>query len=286
MRHGLPRIASRTTTRFLLLSGARAAIVSSEDRRSGTVRWFAGEELAAAGISSDGALFLGTDEDGAGRFGVGITETQGEAAGEALKPLVDIRSLTIQGVISQADFELLAQAKSLGDWQAATKFCGRCGGATEIRDGGWKLACTGCGTEQFPRIDPVVIMLVTDGGDRCVLAHEPRFPEKMYSTLAGFVEPGEYVAAAVRRETMEEIGIAFEGRHLLRQPAVAVSAFADAGFDRRGGLDGAEDRCAGMEDARWYGREEVRQMLAGKHPRRAVPAGRTCHCACVDPSLG
>lgn len=260
--------------RFSLLAGAKAAILSSEDRRSASVRWFTAEDLAALGISTSSALFLGVEpRSRAGRFAVTLSDAEAEPHAEALAPLVDLRSLVMQGVIGQDSFGLLSEAKALSEWHMAARFCGRCGAATSVKDGGWKVTCTACETEQFPRVDPVVIMLVTHG-ENCALVHEPRFPEKMYSTLAGFVEPGEDVRSAVRRETREEIGITignvdFFGSQPWPFPhSLMIGCLAQA-LDDTITIDAKE-----ISHARWFGRSEVREMLAAKHRRGLfVPGG-------------
>ena len=119
---------------------------------------------------------------------------------------VDLRSVGWGAPIPEAS--VLAHARGLMHWRARHRFCGVCGAACEPRSAGHVMHCTGCQAEHFPRTDPAVIMLVTRG-DRALLGHSQRFPRaNMYSTLAGFVEPGESVEEAVRREVAEEAGIA------------------------------------------------------------------------------
>ncbi len=164
-------------------------------------------------------------------------------------PIVDLRSLALQGALSAEDLSLLAQAKSLADWNETHRFCGKCGSVPAPVDGGWKRICMSCGREAFPRIDPVVIMLVTDGA-RCVLARETRFPPGMYSAIAGFIEPGDDLEHAVRRETKEEIGLDVEEvRYELSQPwpfphslmlgCLAFTTFKDLHNRSRRARDGA-----------------------------------------------
>jgi NAD+ diphosphatase len=273
-RDFLARLHAAPEARFCALAGSRAAIVSSEDRRHAAVRWFSAADLAALGLPTADALFLGADPaKAAGHFAVILGEAQAEPHAEALAPLVDLRSLVTQGVIGQDAFSLLSQTRMLSEWHASARFCGRCGAATRIHDGGWKVTCTACASEQFPRVDPVVIMLITKDVN-CVLAHEPRFPENMYSTLAGFVEPGEDIRSAVRRETREEIGIElgridFFGSQPWPFPhSVMIGCVAEAMSDHLT-VDKRE-----IEHARWFGRSEVRDMLAGKHHRGLfVPGG-------------
>ena len=99
----------------------------------------------------------------------------------------------MQGVLAPEDQSLAGQARALGQWHENARCCGRCGSATRVKDGGWRRKCWACGTEWFPRTDPVVIMLVTDG-KRCILAHEHRYAANMYSTLAGFIASGGFLA--------------------------------------------------------------------------------------------
>jgi NAD+ diphosphatase len=131
--------------------------------------------------------------------------------------------------------------------------------------GGWKRVCRNCRREEFPRTDPVVIMLVTDGS-RCVLGRERHFAERMYSALAGFVEPGEDIEHAVRRETKEEVGLEIGAvRFALSQPwpfphSLMIGCMAKAEPHP------LVVSTAELEAARWFSRGEVQQMLAGEHP--------------------
>jgi NAD+ diphosphatase len=251
--------------RFLLFIDGKCAILSSADRSLASIRWFDAGALAALGIASHDALFLGLDPEGrGGRFAVALASEQAARHADALRPAVDLRSLALQGVMSADELSLLAQAKSLADWNETHGFCGKCGAPAESTDGGWKRVCTSCGRETFPRIDPVVIMLVTDG-ERCVLAREARFPPGMHSAIAGFIEPGDDLEHAVRRETKEEIGLDVEDvRYQLSQPwpfphslmlgCLAIAKFKDLRIDT-----------AELEAARWFGRDEVAAMLEGRH---------------------
>jgi NAD+ diphosphatase len=108
---------------------------------------------------------------------------------------------------SAGDASVLAYARGLMHWRGKHRFCGVCGAQCTAERGGHVMACASCGTQHFPRTDPAVIMLVTNG-DRALLGHSNRFPNsKMYSTLAGFVEPGESLEEAVAREVLEESGV-------------------------------------------------------------------------------
>jgi NAD+ diphosphatase len=153
---------------------------------------------------------------------------------------------------------LLAYARGLAHWHRTHRFCGRCGSPTEIREAGHVRRCTNpdCGTSHFPRTDPAVIMLVSDG-DRVLLGRKADWPAGRYSVLAGFVEPGETLEAAVAREVMEEAGIAItDARYHSSQPwpfpaSLMLGYFATATTTE---LNVNHDE---LEDARWFTRDEL-----------------------------
>ena len=180
---------------------------------------------------------------------------------------IDLRSLAIQGVLEAHDLAALAQARSYLHWHAVSRFCGRCGGPLHMLRGGIGRACAACGSEVFPRVDPVVIMLAVDG-ERCLLGRQPRFAPGMYSALAGFVEPGETLEEAVRREVKEEAGIivgrvAYHSSQAWPFPSsLMIGCHAEA-LSTKVERDAAE-----LEDCRWFEREEVRLMLDGRHPQQ------------------
>ena len=153
---------------------------------------------------------------------------------------------------------ILAHARGLMHWRSRHRFCGVCGAACEPRSAGNVMACTGCGTQHFPRTDPAVIMLVTRG-DKALLGHSARFPNSvMYSTLAGFVEPGESLEEAVAREVREEAGVPVgRVRYHSSQPwpfpaSIMLGFYADGLADEII-LDDDE-----LTDARWFSRAEMR----------------------------
>lgn len=264
-------------TRFLVLVDGKPVIHSNEERTVASIRWFHREDLARLGLPVGDALFLGIARTTVvGHFAVAATEhwvRHARDAGDVLSPFVDLRSLAAQGIMSSDELSLIGQAKALAAWHDNARCCGHCGGTTHIKDGGWKRKCWACGQEWFPRVDPVAIMLITDGV-RCVLAHEPRFPERMYSTLAGFVEPGEDIECTVRREVREEVGLDVdEVRFHMTQPwpyqhSLMIGCF---GTVRPGQI--TVDRNE-LDDARWFTRADVRQMLEGRHPEGLWVPGR------------
>jgi len=165
----------------------------------------------------------------------------------------------------------LGQAKSLMHWHARHRFCSNCGAPSGVCAAGWRRSCEACGAQHFPRIDPVVIMLVVDGPD-CLLARHAgsrraAHPEGIYSCLAGFVETGETFEDAVRREVLEEVGIGIARvDYLASQPwpfpsSMMIGCIAQAA-SRELTIDPKE-----LEDARWFSRQEAALMLGGAHPQ-------------------
>lgn len=177
----------------------------------------------------------------------------------------DLRSLLYSGSVNDKDAGAIAQAGSMLHWHSMNQYCGRCGAASEMRIGGYRRDCPNCGSKIFPRTDPVVIMLPIQG-ERCVMGRSPHFPPGWYSTLAGFVEPGETIEDAVRRETFEESGITVGRVHYhASQPwpfphSLMIGIHCEAVSDEIN-FDGNE-----LEDCRWFTREDVRLMTKEQHP--------------------
>jgi NAD+ diphosphatase len=224
--------------------------------------FFQPPDAAALGMDSSNAILLG--HDGGGPIVAGIAGLEPEQLPETIKA-IDHRSVYVQGLMSEADLGALAQAAALHSWHASHQYCGRCGHPTEMRAGGYKRLCSSCGAEHFPRTDPVAIMLsVTQ--EKCLLGRGAHFAPGMYSSLAGFIEPGETIEAAVRRETLEEAGIRL-GRVVYHasQPwpfpySLMIGCFGEA-LNEDVRRDEAE-----LEDCRWFGRDEVLDMLEKRHP--------------------
>ncbi|HST95741.1 MAG TPA: NAD(+) diphosphatase [Microvirga sp.] len=185
--------------------------------------------------------------------------------------VTDLRSIAVRGLVPAEELGMLAMAKSMLDWHNRHRFCANCGARTATAQAGFRRDCAACGAQHFPRTDPVVIMLVARG-DKCLLGRQARFPEKMYSCLAGFLEPGETVEAAVRRETFEEAGIRVgEVRYLASQPwpfpsSIMIGCVGEAISEE---IDFDKDE---LEDARWFSKDDVRRMLEGTHEDFAAPS--------------
>ena len=221
-------------------------------------------EARALGRTAE-IVFLGLLER-APRFAVALDP----AAAEALKTrgelvVTDLRSIAVRGLVAADHLPPLAEGKALLNWHARHRFCPNCGAATNLVEGGWRRDCPSCRAQHFPRTDPVVIMLPV-AAERCVLGRSHRFQPGMWSCLAGFVEPGEAIEDAVRRETREEAGILC-GRvsYFASQPwpfptSLMIGCHAEA-LSRDIVVDRAE-----LDDARWFDREEVATMLLRRHP--------------------
>ncbi|MBI1384155.1 MAG: NAD(+) diphosphatase [Rhizobiales bacterium] len=272
----LMELYRQPSSRTMVLVELNPVIVGAGEGVETTLKWFCHEDIVRFELEREIPVFLGIDEDGVGIFALALSEHRARAVHapiETFRPQVDVRSLAIQDVLPRAELAIAGEARALAAWHRAQRCCGHCGGSNRKRDGGWKLTCWACGQDHFPRTDPVVIMLIEDG-DRCLLGHEPRFPEGLYSTLAGFVEPGEDIENAVRRETKEEAGIEI-GRvaYVQSQPwpfphSIMIGCWAEA-LSRDIVVDPTE-----VVDARWFTREEVRRMLEDKHELNLRVPGR------------
>jgi NAD+ diphosphatase len=177
----------------------------------------------------------------------------------------EFKDLRFIGTVLPLDeANLAAHARALVLWHSATLYCGKCGSASQPDASGNVRRCSNadCGTEIFPRTDPAIIVLVADG-DRCVLGRQPSWPEGRYSTIAGFVEPGESLEDAVRREVYEETNIRVGAVHYhSAQPWPFPSALM-LGFTAEAISDDIVLNDGELEDARWFTREELRSGNVG-----------------------
>lgn len=171
------------------------------------------------------------------------------------------RAWQLMTQLAPPDLAIYGGARSLVDWHARHRFCARCGSPTKLVKGGWQRHCDNCGADHFPRTDPVTIMLV-EHEDRLLLGRQPRFPPRMYSALAGFVEPGETIEEAVAREIHEEAGVRVRDvKYIASQPwpfpsqlMIGCTSVAD---DPTLNIDKTE-----LEDARWFTRAELMEARA------------------------
>jgi NAD+ diphosphatase len=236
--------------RLLGLSGLEPMIASE-----GGLHWHSMADAAA-----DAELILLGLHDGKPHF-VALTEVQGDA----MRSPAMFRALSL---LPGEDAAIYGTARSLIDWHNGHKFCGKCGGGTVMFRAGWGRKCEGCNTEHFPRTDPVVIMLAEFEG-KALVGRQSRFPAGNYSALAGFLEPGESIEEAVRRELFEESGIRTGAvRYITSQPwpfgtsQLMIACIADAEDDKIT-LDTNE-----LEAAMWITKEEAQASLADEPGKR------------------
>ncbi len=209
-----------------------------------------GAETALLGLDGDSACFA-LDLTAA----LETPESHPALAGRGA--FAELRS--VGALLPATEAALGAYARGLMWWHQRHRFCGVCGATTLPREGGHVRACTdaACAAQHFPRTDPAVIMLVHDGNDRCVLGRQPRFAPGLYSTLAGFVEPGESLEEAVAREVFEEVGLRVgEVSYFSSQPWPFPSSLM-LGFYARATSSEITVQPDEIEHARWFSRAEL-----------------------------
>ncbi len=246
--------------RFLPLWRLEALI----DGAAPAIAWLDGAAVAEDMAAGAQSVLLGLD-GAVAHFAVDLSARSEDARGKP--PFADKGAFhdvrRIAGQVPRGDAAILAQARSMIDWHARHGFCAQCGGPTRSSADGYVRRCTdqACDAQHFPRTDPVVIMLVTDG-ERCLVGRSGRFAIKLYSALAGFLEPGETIEEGVRREVMEEAGIKVGAvRYHSSQPwpypsSLMIGCIADA-LTTDIHVDGEE-----LEDAHWFGRDVMREAVA------------------------
>lgn len=228
--------------------------------------------------AAETAVFLGLD-DGQARFARDISawepndvaDTVGAFSDPSEQSHPDVKDATFgelranMMLLSPRDAELIATGKALLEWHRTHRFCARCGGASTLAMAGWQRDCAACDGHHFPRTDPVVIMLITRGNS-VLMGRSPGWPEGMFSLLAGFVEPGETIEAAVRREVFEEAGVRVgDVGYLASQPwpFPASLMFGCHGHATSDDITIDPDE---IEAAMWVSRETMMQAMAGDVP--------------------
>ena len=221
--------------------------------------------LKSAMDARTGAVFLGLI-DGVAHFALDLSPlhdpvTELGLAGAAT--FADVRS--VAPTLPEGEASIVAQGRQMLDWHARHRYCAVCGHTTAVKEAGYMRECDECDAQHFPRTDPVVIMLVHDDR-RCLLGRQAGWPAQMWSALAGFVEAGETLEDAVRREVMEEAGIAVgDVRYHASQPwpfpaSLMIGCMARAESEAIT-VDKSE-----LEDAQWFERERVLRALRTPGP--------------------
>lgn len=202
--------------------------------------------------------------DGVSHYAIDVSSLADPAAELGLAEVAEFMDLrAVAGQLSGEENAVVAQARALVDWHATHPFCARCGAPTRMAQGGALRRCDKCTAEHFPRVNPVVIMLVVLG-DRCLLGRQAGWPRGMFSTLAGFIETGETIEEAVRREVREESGIRIGSvRYCSSQPwpfpsSLMIGCVAEA-LSEEIHIDPHE-----IEEARWFARDAVLRACQGQ----------------------
>lgn len=258
----LGQLQSSVHARYLLVRRGRVKVEPDAPAR---IAWIRRRDADSLGLDTPVFIFLGRYE-GTPRFAIVPREPpltaddrfQTNADGDGY---VGLRRAATTMVPAEA--QMAAHAVHMSNWINRNRHCGSCALPMQVLEGGHKLLCSspGCGREEFPRTDPVVIMLVVCE-NRCLLARQPKFPPRFYSAIAGFVEPGETLEDAVRREVQEEAGVAVgDVAYVGSQPwpfptslmvgYIAQAKTTDFKLDRRE-----------LEDGRWFERTEVERMIS------------------------
>ncbi|WP_245708630.1 NAD(+) diphosphatase [Ruania alba] len=229
-------------------------------------------------------IYLGRDEDA--DYLAAITSEQattGLARGmddpQGAVTSAELRMLTLRDIgwmLSGAEAGLAATALALANWHATHGFCPRCGAATDVVESGWVRRCPDDGSQHFPRTDPAVIMAITDPEDRLLLGHAAHWPEGQFSVPAGFVEPGESLESAVRREVLEETAVrVHEVTYAASQPwpfpASLMLGFRGRTDDREATPDGVE-----VTAARFVTREQIAEEWRTGQTRLPRPTSIAC----------
>jgi NAD+ diphosphatase len=239
----LPRLLGEPATRVLDVADGRTPVNADRELML--------REPSIADDPAD-AAYLGDDD-----AGTSYVVVRGSTAGEGWVTLRDVGT-----ALDDQSGNLLAEAVSLTNWHASHTHCPRCGAPTVSAQAGWTRVCSREGSEHYPRTDPAVIMAVVDDDDRLLLGHGTIWPAGRMSTLAGFVEPGESLEAAVRREVGEEVGIEigdviYRGSQPWPFPASIMLGFRAYATTTEIRVDGAE-----VDDARWFSRESMDAAIA------------------------
>lgn len=270
---GLRALYAAPTTQVLPMW--RGKPLCNKDRPA-SLAWLASDHRVFDGIDA-APIFLGQNDEGA-KFAKDISAWEPDDDLSTVGAFLDLSEqwhpeaaegqffLELRRImtwLSPEDAELAATSKALIEWHNTHQFCSRCGKKTQISQGGWQMDCPDCGRHHFPRTDPVVIMLITHGNS-VLMGRSHGWPEGMYSLLAGFIEPGETMEAAVRRETFEEAGVKVgQVEYLSSQPwpfpgSLMFGCRGDA-LTTQINIDPNE-----LDDAKWMTREQMLAVMAGE----------------------
>ncbi len=256
-------------TRVALFQGDKPLIALSDRATPGEIGWLALSDARLLHIDRSAFYLLGKTAGGHARFVCDIHRDGEDFDTEAdlysdIGKFIDLRSVGLQGLVRNPDLSILALGKSMTSWHRSHQFCSTCGAPSVSMEGGIRRHCHTCHTNHFPRTDPVVIMLIVHG-DECLLGRDANYNQGQYSTLAGFVDQGETIEEAVRREIKEEtrIDVGAVSYHTSQPwpfPSTLMIGCHGEALNYDIHIDDHE-----IEHARWFSRNEVRSMFDNTH---------------------
>jgi len=255
---------------FAPFQGDKPLIALSNNSVMGDIAWLPLSDSRVQHIDRSAFYLLGNTAEGQARFVCDIHDEGADFDVEAALysnagKFIDLRSVGLQGLIPNHSLGILAHGKSMTSWHCSHRFCSTCGAASLAVDGGIRRHCPRCNANHFPRTDPVVIMLIEHGSE-CLLGRGANYNEGQYSTLAGFVDQGETIEEAVRREIMEETRIEVgKVSYFTSQPWPFPSTLMIGCHGKALSYDIHIDDHE-IEHARWFSREEVGLMFEKTHP--------------------
>lgn len=261
----LAELRARPDSRLVAFWRGKPLAVTREGRRAPGLL-----AANAEGLVEDEVVFLGLGGE-AGVFAAAFPNAFDPAdllAGLAGGAFEDLRGLAMQ--LPAGEGALLGAARAVLDWHRRHRFCSNCGAGSAFAFGGWKRLCAACGTEHFPRVDPVVIMAIARG-DALLLGRQASWPPGVVSCLAGYIEPGETFEAAARREAFEEAGMRLGAvRYLMSQPWPFPSSLM-VGLVCETADTAIRVNHDELESALWVARADLPALLAGRHPSLRAP---------------
>ena len=273
-------------TQVHLLMGGQVATVGA---RSASISVFAAQALMTAGAAGDQYFVLLGRIGEQSHFSLDVSAVPKRAVDNALHEDAMFMGLRdAAALLHEDDANLLALASGISTWHNNHKYCGRCGSPTVIQAAGHERHCDSCGYDCFPRTDPAMIVLVHDrANDRCVLGRQKIWPARMFSTLAGFLEPGESLEDTVTREVMEEVGLRVDNvRYVASQPWPFPQSVM-IGFIAEAVTEDLHVHPTELDDAKWFTREQVTDAAAaGRNSDPMIPPPLTIARRLIDEWLG
>ncbi|MEJ5944898.1 NAD(+) diphosphatase [Pseudokineococcus basanitobsidens] len=259
----LAELWAAESTRVLRVRPDGSAPVRPREGGGAALQLVPARAVAAAPPQDAVVLYLGREADGTSHVAVEVPAEPAVGAGPSARP-DDERWSGLRDVapdLDDRDAGLLVEAVGVLNWHRVHPHCPRCGARTTVTSSGWTRTCPVDGSEHYPRTDPAVIMAVVDPDDRVLLAHNALWPQGRYSALAGFVEPGEPLEAAVRREVAEEVGVVvgevtYQGSQPWPFPASLMLGFRARATTADIRVDDVE-----ISAARWFTRPELAEAV-------------------------